>query len=150
MSEMASFTQLRTAPEVFREQLESPPEMQWFLLSARIGSDIGLKHENHTLSGTLKIGGGPSDLERFTKGHAKAPNIIYLTPRNQARSLAFASVRQNVSSIISVLHFNKSGTSLTFAVLLSDSLRRTSQKVLLASLRGNEGAELFKPSLEVK
>ena len=102
MPTTASLTQLEAAQEVVYQHLKPTPEIQWPLLSARIGAELWIKHENHTPIGAFKIRGGLTYLERFIKGQPKAPGIISATRGNHGKSFAFACARQNVPLTILV------------------------------------------------
>ena len=104
-------------------------------------SDVCLSHALHSATGVLKkIRGGLHYFERFTKGSAKALDLIYASSSNHIRSHPFTSARQKVPLAIPVPHFSKVEKNLGVVVLLSDGRRRGSQKVVFVCFGQNEDA----------
>jgi threonine dehydratase len=69
------------------------PQYQWPTLTARVGAEIWVKHENHAPTGAFKVRGGLIYLERFAKKAGQSPGIISATRGNHGQSLAFAGRR---------------------------------------------------------
>ena len=82
------------------------PQYRWPLLAERVGTEIWVKHENHTPTGAFKVRGGLIHLERLAR-EGLAPNgIVSATRGNHGQSLAYAGRRFNVPVTILVPHGN--------------------------------------------
>jgi len=82
------------------------PQYRWPLLARRAGTEVWVKHENHTPTGAFKVRGGLIYLERLAR-EALAPNgVISATRGNHGQSLAFAGARFGVPVTILVPHGN--------------------------------------------
>ncbi|MEP6831561.1 MAG: threonine dehydratase [Rhizomicrobium sp.] len=84
------------------------PQYRWPLLAERIGTEVWVKHENHTPTGAFKVRGGLIHLERVAREKLAPHGIISATRGNHGQSLAYAGRRFNVPVTIVVPHGNSS------------------------------------------
>jgi threonine dehydratase len=84
------------------------PQYRWPLLAERIGTEVWVKHENHTPTGAFKVRGGLIHLERVAREKLAPHGIISATRGNHGQSLAYAGQRFNVPVTIVVPHGNSS------------------------------------------
>ena len=133
---MSSVTKLEAGPEVFHEYLKPTPEMKWPPLSVCIDADVCLDYEIYAHTGAFKIRGGTHYFERFTRGNAKALDLIYALSSNYIRNPPYASTRQKVPSAIRVSDLSKAEKNLAVTVLPGDGRPRGSQKVVLCAPAG--------------
>ena len=82
------------------------PQYRWPLLAERIGTEIWVKHENHTPTGAFKVRGGLIHLERLAREKLAPNGIVSATRGNHGQSLAYAGRRFNVPVTILVPHGN--------------------------------------------
>ena len=85
------------------------PQYRWPLLAERIGTEVWVKHENHTPTGAFKVRGGLIHLERVAREKLAPNGIISATRGNHGQSLAYAGRRFNVPVTIVVPHGNSAG-----------------------------------------
>jgi threonine dehydratase len=78
------------------------PAHAWPLLAQRLGTDVVVKHENHTPTGAFKVRGGLVYLDRLKRERPNIPGIISATRGNHGQSLAFAAGRHGVPAVIYV------------------------------------------------
>jgi len=82
------------------------PQYRWPLLAERVGTEIWVKHENHTPTGAFKVRGGLIHLERLAREKLAPNGIVSATRGNHGQSLAYAGRRFNVPVTILVPHGN--------------------------------------------
>ena len=82
------------------------PQYRWPLLAERIGTEIWVKHENHTPTGAFKVRGGLIHLERLAREKLAPNGIVSATRGNHGQSLAYAGRRFSVPVTILVPHGN--------------------------------------------
>ena len=96
--------ELDAAHLLIRTAMAPTPAIAWPLLSARAGTEVWVKHENHLPTGAFKVRGGLV----FMDAHQRAGGggIITATRGNHGQSLAFAGRRAGVPVTIVVPHGN--------------------------------------------
>ena len=82
------------------------PQYRWPLLAERAGTEIWVKHENHTPTGAFKVRGGLIHLERLAREKLAPNGIVSATRGNHGQSLAYAGRRFSVPVTILVPHGN--------------------------------------------
>jgi threonine dehydratase len=78
------------------------PQYAWPLLSARLGAETWVKHENHTPTGAFKVRGGLVYLERLKATRPDVQGIVSATRGNHGQSLAYAGRKHGVAVTIVV------------------------------------------------
>lgn len=78
------------------------PQYEWPLLAARTGTEVWVKHENHTPTGAFKVRGGLVFMDRLKRERPQVPGIISATRGNHGQSLAYAGQRLGVPVTIVV------------------------------------------------
>jgi threonine dehydratase len=84
------------------QAVPATPARGWPLLAERLGTQVIVKHENHTPIGAFKVRGGLVYLERLKRERPNIPGIISATRGNHGQSLAFAASRHGVPAVIYV------------------------------------------------
>jgi threonine dehydratase len=82
------------------------PQYRWPLLAERIGTEVWVKHENHTPTGAFKVRGGLIHLERVAREKLAPNGIVSATRGNHGQSLAFAGQRFGIPVTIVVPNGN--------------------------------------------
>ncbi|MEY9522616.1 threonine dehydratase [Bradyrhizobium japonicum] len=96
---MFDLTELERAHAIVGQAVPATPARGWPLLAERLGTQVIVKHENHTPIGAFKVRGGLVYLERLKR---ERPGIISATRGNHGQSLAFAASRHGVPAVIYV------------------------------------------------
>jgi len=103
---MFDLKQLERAHEIVGQAVPPTPAYAWPLLAERLGTDVVVKHENHTPTSAFKVRGGLVYLDRLKRERPNTPGIISATRGNHGQSLAFAASRHGVPVTIYVPHGN--------------------------------------------
>jgi threonine dehydratase len=94
--------ELEAAAGVVYRHMPATPQYRWPLLCADAGTQLWLKHENHTPIGAFKIRGG---LVYFSE-LGKVPGVITATRGNHGQSVALCARQYGVPATIVVPHGN--------------------------------------------
>ncbi len=90
---MFTLAELRDAHDLVRKTLSPTPAIAWPLLSARLGAEVVVKHENHLPTGAFKVRGGLTYCDALARREPSAKGIVSATRGNHGQSLAFAGGR---------------------------------------------------------
>ena len=125
-----SLTNLRDAARTVHAVMPPTPQYRWPLLEAPFaaspgdGTELWVKHENHTPVGAFKIRGGLVFFDRLMVGGArpegvvsadkltgvvsarKLTGVVSATRGNHGQSIAYAAARHGVTALIVVPHGN--------------------------------------------
>src|SRR5215469_1844369 len=99
---MFDLKELERAHEIVGQAVPPTPAHAWPLLAQRLGTEVVVKHENHTPTGAFKVRGGLVYLDRLKCERPNVPGIISATRGNHGQSLAFAASRHGVPAVIYV------------------------------------------------
>ncbi|HWM20763.1 MAG TPA: threonine dehydratase [Ilumatobacteraceae bacterium] len=86
---MFTLDDLDRAETIVYAHMPPTPQYAWPLLAHELGTEVWVKHENHTPTGAFKVRGGLVHLERLREWGDVA-GIIGATRGNHGQSLAFA------------------------------------------------------------
>jgi threonine dehydratase len=103
---MFTLAELQSILPVVRAAVPETPQYAWPLLSARVGAEVIVKHENHTPIGAFKVRGGLVYFEKLKRERPDVKGVITATRGNHGQSFAFAGAQNNVSVAIVVPHGN--------------------------------------------
>lgn len=98
--------QIREAAAVVYSAMPPTPQYQWPLLSARLGAEVWVKHENHSPVGAFKIRGGLVYFDYLQKSGKLPAGVIGATRGNHGQSIGFAARRYAIPATIVVPHGN--------------------------------------------
>ena len=82
------------------------PQYTWPLLNERARTEVWVKHENHTATGSFKVRGGLTLIDHLRRANPKLAGVISATRGNHGQSVAFAGRRHSLRSVIVVPHGN--------------------------------------------
>lgn len=85
-----SADELSWAGDIVGKRVPPTPQYVWPLLADRVGTEVWVKHENHTPTGAFKVRGGLVYAERLRHDRPGARGIVSATRGNHGQSLAFA------------------------------------------------------------
>ena len=94
-----SQNQFEIAQDMVYQSILPTPQYAWPLLKKRLGSDIWVKHENHTPTGAFKIRGGLVHLG-LLKSRGHSGGVISATRGNHGQSLAVAGAQLGLPVVI--------------------------------------------------
>lgn len=82
------------------------PQYSWPLLNARLGSELWVKHENHTAIGSFKLRGALAYVIRLLEREPDTRGLIAATRGNHGQAVAFAASRHRLPATVVVPHGN--------------------------------------------
>ena len=103
---MMDLETLETAADFVRRVMPPTPQFCWPLLSRRIGTELWVKHENHTPIGAFKLRGGLVYLDEVKRSHPDICGVVTATTGNHGQSIALAAARLELAATIVVPHGN--------------------------------------------
>jgi len=105
---MTLFTQaqLAQAGELVYRHMPPTTQREWPLLSARLGAEVWVKHENFAPTGAFKVRGGLVYLDRLKRERPHVTGVISATRGNHGQSLALAGRAYGRRVVICVPHGN--------------------------------------------
>ena len=103
---MIDLETLEAAADFVRRVMLPTPQFCWPLLSRRIGTELWVKHENHTPIGAFKLRGGLVYLDEVKRSHADICGVVTATTGNHGQSIALAAARLELEATIVVPHGN--------------------------------------------
>lgn len=83
-------------------QMPATPQYCWPLLCERLGTEVWVKHENHTPVGAFKIRGGLAYFEYLAQSGRVPKGVISATRGNHGQSVGFAASKHGVAATIVV------------------------------------------------
>jgi threonine dehydratase len=104
--QLSTLAELDVAAELVHSIIPPTPQYCWPLLSARVGAELWVKHENHTQTGAFKLRGGLVYLDDLKRAQPGAAGVISATTGNHGQSIAYAATRLALKAIIVVPHGN--------------------------------------------
>ena len=103
---LPSLADIESAAALVRQVMPPTPQYAWPLLARRLGTEVWVKHENHTPTGAFKVRGGLVYLEGLARREPGCPGIVSATRGNHGQSLALAARRHGLGATIVVPHGN--------------------------------------------
>ena len=100
-----SLASLETAAALVYESMPPTPQYRWPLLESRVGTEVWVKHENHTPTGAFKVRGGLVYFDDLCRV-GKPAGVVTATRGNHGQSVGFAARRYEVPAAIVVPHGN--------------------------------------------
>jgi len=93
---MFSLIELEDAASLVYQAFPGTPQYAWPLLAERLGTEVWVKHENHTPTGAFKVRGGLVYAASLRRERPEARGIISATRGNHGQSLAYAGTRAGI------------------------------------------------------
>ncbi|MFT4656040.1 MAG: threonine dehydratase [Ilumatobacter sp.] len=85
-----TLTELDWARDVVARYMPPTPQFEWAMLTEHAGSQVTVKHENHTPVGAFKVRGGLVYFERLVAERPEVAGVVSATRGNHGQSLAYA------------------------------------------------------------
>jgi len=93
---------IEAAAETVHAVMPPTPAHNWPLLCGRTGTDLWVKHENHTPIGAFKIRGGLVYMDALRKAEPSVDGVIAATRGNHGQSISIAATRNGLHPVIVV------------------------------------------------
>ncbi|WP_245586135.1 threonine dehydratase [Solimonas soli] len=97
---------LRAAADIVHRHMAPTAQRAWPQLSAALGAEVWVKHENQTPLGAFKVRGGLVYFERLLRREPQLAGVIGATRGNHGQSVAYAAGRAGLPCVIVVPHGN--------------------------------------------
>ena len=97
---------IEAASRIVYAAIGATPQYCWPLLSERLGTEVWVKHENHTPVGAFKIRGGLVYFHHLANSDQRPAGVISATRGNHGQSVGFAARRLGIPVTIVVPHGN--------------------------------------------
>jgi threonine dehydratase len=98
----STLAEIEAAGEIVYRTLSPTPQYNWPLLSKRLGTNVWVKHENHTPVGAFKIRGGLVYFHHLAQELDRPKGVISATRGNHGQSIGFAARRYGVPATVVV------------------------------------------------
>ena len=103
---MAGRDEIVAAGEVIYRHMGPTPQYCWPLICERAGTEVWVKHENHTPIGAFKLRGGLVYLDDLMKRAPETRGVIAATRGNHGQSVAYAARRAGIEAVVVAPHGN--------------------------------------------
>jgi threonine dehydratase len=103
---LPSLEQIREAQDLLYQYMPPTPQYSWPLVNQRLGTEVWVKHENHTPVGAFKLRGAIVYLDWLRKTNPALEGVVAATRGNHGQGVAMASRLQGVRCVIVVPHRN--------------------------------------------
>ena len=88
------------------EVMQETPQYRWPMLCECVGTEVWVKHENHSPVGAFKIRGGLVYFDHLIQSGQRPNGVIAATRGNHGQSVAYAARRYDIPATIVVPHGN--------------------------------------------
>jgi len=102
MIDLPSLAQLDAAAQTVYAVMPPTPQYRWPLLCEALGTEVWVKHENHTPVGAFKVRGGLVYFRDLAGGAQRPAGVVSATRGNHGQSIALAAARHRIASTIVV------------------------------------------------
>jgi threonine dehydratase len=103
---LPALDEVRAAAELVYGLMPPTPQYRWPLLCERLGTEVWVKHENHTPIGAFKARTAIVYAEELLKREPGTRGLIAATRGNHGQSVALAAQRKKLECVIVVPHGN--------------------------------------------
>ena len=98
--------EIEAASRTVYAEMQATPQYCWPLLCERLGTEVWVKHENHTPIGSFKIRGGLVYFAHLAKSSEMPKGVVSATRGNHGQSVGFAARRYGIPATIVAPHGN--------------------------------------------
>jgi threonine dehydratase len=99
---LPTLSEIQAAAQIVYRAMPPTPQYRWPLLCEHVGTEVWLKHENHTPVGAFKLRGGLVYFSRLEK----KKSVIAATRGNHGQSVALCARQYGMAATIVVPHGN--------------------------------------------
>lgn len=94
--------ELEAACQLVARQMPPTPLHHWPQISARLGAEVWVKHENHGPTGAFKVRGGITFIDWLSRAHPDCPGVVTATRGNHGQSQARAARAAGLRAVVYV------------------------------------------------
>ena len=91
MPQLPSLADITAASDLLYRHLAPTPQLRWPRLCEALGTEVWLKHENHTPVGAFKVRGGLVYFDSLRKHDPGCRGVVSATRGNHGQSVGFAA-----------------------------------------------------------
>jgi len=106
ITNLPTLEEVRAAGEIIYQLMPPTPQYRWPLLCERLGTDVWVKHENHTPIAAFKARTAIVYAEKLLGREPGTRGLMAATRGNHGQSVALAAQRKSLPCIIVVPHGN--------------------------------------------
>ena len=106
MTTLFDLETLQESAALVHSQMPATPQYAWPALCDVVGTEVWVKHENHTPTGAFKVRGGITFIDWLRREHPDCRGIVTATRGNHGQSQARAARAAGLSATIVVPHGN--------------------------------------------
>lgn len=103
---LPSLDEINSAATLIYRHMPPTPQYNWPLVDALAGTEVWIKHENHTPVGAFKIRGGLVYLHTLIAEHPEVRGVVGATRGNHGQSMGFAARITGLDTVVVVPHGN--------------------------------------------
>jgi threonine dehydratase len=100
--QLPDLNEIYQAADIIYDAMPPPPQYSWPLLNEALGTEVWVKHENHTPTGAFKVRGGLVYIDQLTRRALEIRGVISATRGNHGQSVGFAVRRHGLQATIVV------------------------------------------------
>ena len=101
-----SHLDLEASARLVYRHMPPTPQYAWPLLARRTGTEVWVKHENHTPTGAFKVRGGLVYMDALVRREPGVTGVVSATRGNHGQSIALAAAKAGLRAVIYVPHGN--------------------------------------------
>ncbi len=117
MTTLPTLAEIDAAAALIGGSIAPTPQYCWPLISERVGTEVWVKHENHTPTGAFKVRGGLVYMDWLKSARPDVTGVVAATRGNHGQSIAFAAKRAGLACVICVPHGNSVEKNRAMAAL---------------------------------
>jgi threonine dehydratase len=99
---LPTLAELEHASAIVHEVLPPTAQQRWPLLDQRVGTEVWVKHENHTPVGAFKVRGGLVFFHELAASGVSMPGVVTATRGNHGQSIGLAAARFGIKAAVVV------------------------------------------------
>lgn len=115
-----SADELRAATDFVHARMPATPQYSWPLLNAAAGTEVWVKHENHTPTGAFKVRGAFTFIDWLTRTQPGVPGICTATRGNHGQGQALAATAAGLTARVYVPRGNSPEKNAAMAAFGAD------------------------------
>jgi threonine dehydratase len=104
--QLPTLEEIERATQILRSVMPPTPQYTWPLLNARTGTELWVKHENHSPVGAFKLRGAAVYMDWLKRSPLSTRGVIAATRGNHGQGVALAATRLGLAAVIVVPHGN--------------------------------------------
>ncbi len=104
---LPGLVEIENAARLIYRSMPATPQYSWPLINERAsqsqtGTEVWIKHENHTPVGAFKVRGGLVYMDWLRRTRPEVKTVVSATRGNHGQSMAFAAAQQGIRAVIVV------------------------------------------------